>query len=318
MSDAKVVVAGDIILDSYIWGKVRRISPEAPVPVVEVEKMDYRLGGAANVAANVAALGANVKLVGIVGNDNYGREMISLLEGKSIPTDGLVEDGSRPTTLKTRVIGKGQQMVRYDCEVRDAPSQSVRKSLARSFEDAISKKSIVVLSDYDKGVFRGSFAKAAIKSAEKADAPVAVDPKVPNIKKFTGAFVITPNHHEAGQIVGFDLENDEDVERAGKILASKLRCRNVLITRGKDGMSLYRDGKNSIHVPTVEHPVFDRTGAGDTAIAALSAAIGAGGSVEEAMWIANAAGFVAVGKLGTATVAVHEIEAQLTEECNRL
>ncbi len=314
MSRARVVVAGDLILDSYVWGKVRRISPEAPVPVVEVEKMDYRLGGAANVAAGVAALGAAVTLVGIVGPGIHGRGMMSLIEEKGIPSDGVFIDKSRPTTLKTRVIAHGQQVVRYDREICDAPSRSVENRMAGFLADAISKKSVVILSDYDKGVFRGPFARKVLKIAAEAGAKVAVDPKVGNVKRFAGAFVITPNHREASQVAGFPIDTEKDVKRAGNILVKKLRCSNVLITKGKAGMSLCRDGKPPVHVPTVARHVFDVTGAGDTAIAVLSTAIAAGGSIEQAMWLANAAAGVTVGKVGTATVSIAEIEQQLREE----
>jgi len=314
MSKAQVVVAGDLILDSYVWGRVKRISPEAPVPIVDVDDMDFRLGGAANVAAGVAALGAEVKVLGIVGDDMHGRELVSLIEGLGISSGGIVVDEDRPTTLKTRVIAHGQQVVRYDREVCDAPRRSIEKKLTGVLTEAVSKKSILILSDYDKGVFRGGFASKVIKSSDQLGVKVAVDPKVDNIKRFAGAYVITPNHSEAGRIAGFSIISDKDVERACKSLITKLRCENVLITRGKSGMSLCRAGKSTAHVPTIARQVFDVTGAGDTAIAVLAAAIAAGGSIEEAMWLANAAGGVTIGKVGTATVDIHEIEKQLREE----
>jgi len=311
---AEITVAGDLILDGYIWGRVSRINPEAPVPLVAVDHMDFRLGGAANVAANVASLGAKVKLVGVVGDDMHGRELISLLERRGISPVGVVMEAGRPTTLKTRVIAHSQQVVRFDREVAHPLSRSIERKLEKVYIDTLSKSSMVILSDYDKGVFRGSFASKALRSAAAKKIKVAVDPKVPNVKRFAGAYIITPNHHEAAQIVGFPVENEKDVERAGKIISKKLRCPNILITRGKAGMSLYKEGASAAHVPTVIRQAFDVTGAGDTVIAVLTAAIASGAGIEEAMWLANAAAGVTVSKIGTASVTVDEIEQQLREE----
>jgi len=314
MSRLKVVVVGDLILDSYIWGKVKRISPEAPVPVVEVENMDYRLGGAANVAAGVAALGAEVSLVGMRGDDIHGRELALLLDGMGISLEGVITDDGRPTTLKTRVIAHSQQVVRYDRELVAPPSRKADALMSKVLYDLIGDSKVVILSDYDKGVFRGTLARKAINFASERGVKVAADPKVPNIKRFGGAFVITPNHREAAQVAGFPLEREEDVRRAGKMLLKKLRCPNVLITRGKHGMSLCREDDDITHVPTVARQVFDVTGAGDTVIAVLAAAIAAGAAMEQAMWLANAAAGVTVGRIGTAAVTPEEIESQLEEE----
>jgi len=315
---AEITVVGDLILDGYIWGRVSRINPEAPVPLVAVDHMDFRLGGAANVAANVAALGAKVKLVGVVGDDMHGRELISLLERRGISPEGVVVESGRPTTLKTRVIAHSQQVVRFDREVAHPLSRSIESKLEKVFMNALSKSSMVILSDYDKGVFRGSFASKALKSAAAKKIKVAVDPKVPNIKRFGGAFIITPNHHEAAMVVGFPIDSEKDVERAGKIMSKKLRCPNILITRGKAGMSLCRDGASAAHVPTVIRQAFDVTGAGDTVIAVLTTAIASGAGIEDAMWLANAAAGVTVSKIGTASVTADEIEQQLSEEYSLL
>ncbi len=314
MSRLKVAVAGDLILDNYIWGRVKRISPEAPVPVVEVEEMDYRLGGAANVAAGVAALGAKVNLVGMRGDDIHGRELALLLEKRGISDAGVITDGERPTTLKTRVIAHSQQVVRYDREFVEPPFKKTENRLGKIFSELIDDSKIVILSDYDKGIFKGTFPKKAIKAASERGVKVAADPKVPNIKRFGGAYVITPNHREAAQVSGFTLETDQDVQKAGKILLKKLHCPNVLITLGKRGMSLCREDNDTVHVPTVARQVFDVTGAGDTVISVLAVAIAAGAGMEQAMWLANAAAGVTVGRVGTAAVTPEDIEFQLEEE----
>lgn len=314
MSRLRVAVVGDLILDNYIWGKVKRISPEAPVPVVEVENMDYRLGGAANVAAGVAALGAEVNLVGMLGDDIHGRELALLLENRGISAQGVITDGERPTTLKTRVIAHSQQVVRYDREFVEPPARKTETRLEKLFFRLIDDAKIVILSDYDKGIFKGALARKAIKAATERGVKVAADPKVPNIKRFGGAYVITPNHREAAQVAGFPLETDGDVQKAGKILLKKLRCPNVLITLGKRGMSLCREDNDTVHVPTIARQVFDVTGAGDTVIAVLAVAVAAGAAMEQAMWLANAAAGVTVGRIGTAAVTPEEIELQLEEE----
>lgn len=311
ISRSKVVVAGDLILDNYIWGKVRRISPEAPVPVVEVEKMNYRLGGAANVAANVAALGAEAKLIGFVGEDNNGLELISRLEKNDISAAGVSIEPSRPTTLKTRVIAGSQQVVRYDHEFTGSIGPKLETKLSQLLLDAVSKSSMLILSDYHKGLFRGKFASNAIRIALRKGVKVAVDPKVQNIKRFAGAFVITPNHHEASEVVGFPVETEKEVERAGKILFKKLKCPNILITRGNMGMSLYRDNMPLVNMPTVARQVYDVTGAGDTVIAVFSTALAAHATIEEAMFLANIAAGITVSRVGTAAITAQELESEI-------
>ena len=313
-NEAHVLVVGDVILDQYIWGKVRRISPEAPVPVVEVEKMTFRLGGAANVAAGVAALGGKADLVGLIEDDLYGDELMRLLKKHDIGSEGIVRENGRPTTVKTRIIAHGQQVVRYDREVREEPSRARLRRMSDWIEGRMVETNAVVLSDYNKGMLSGPLAPKIIRLAAQSGVMITADPKVPNISRFRDADVITPNQLEAEQITGVAINSDASLEKAGRLFLKRYKPRVLLITRGEAGMSLFLRNENAVHVPAIARQVFDVTGAGDTAIAAFTLALAAGAKPLEATWLANAAAAVTVGKIGTATVSRQELDTSLREE----
>lgn len=312
---ARVLVVGDVILDHYIWGKVRRINPEAPVPVVEVERVTFKLGGAANVAAGVTALGGNAELVGLIGDDVYGFEVRKLLHENGISPEGLIQDNGRPTTIKTRIIAHGQHVVRYDREVKEKPSNAQLRRIGAWLDNRLKDMNAVILSDYDKGVLRGNLGPKIIREARKLGVVVTADPKVPNMSRFRGADVITPNQLEAEQATGLTISSDVSLERAGRSFLKKYKPRALLITRGEAGMSLFLRGEKTIHVPAVARQEFiDVTGAGDTVIAVFSLALAAKATLLEATLLANAAAAVKVRKVGTATVNAKELAASLREE----
>lgn len=302
-----VLVIGDVMLDQFVIGTVDRISPEAPVPVVRFAREDYRLGGAANVAANLRALGARVELVAIVGADAEAARLREDLERAGVGTSGLVADSTRCTTRKTRVVTtRNQQVARIDYEVDTAASSDVRAALISAIERLAANVSAVLISDYQKGVITREVAASAIAQARKRQIPVTVDPKVPHASYYAGATLITPNHHEAAAITHTVIRTDQDVAACARKLREVTRCDNVLITRGEHGMTLHTPAGDSAF-PAEAREVADVTGAGDTVIATLTAALAAGASLEEAARLANRAAGIVVGKFGPATVSADEL-----------
>jgi D-glycero-beta-D-manno-heptose-7-phosphate kinase len=300
--DKNILIVGDMILDRYILGKVNRISPEAPVPVVDVTSESYMLGGAANVANNIIALGGNVTVSGVIGKDRPGDVVRELLAEAGIRSDGLIED-NRPTTVKARVIAQNQQVVRFDredCRKLDGKPlaeflEYIRKSLPQF--DA------VIISDYRKGVVSAPLVKAIVKFARQNKTFVAVDPKVGHFHLYKNVSIITPNIMEASQGSGIEIRDESSLLRAGRALLAKLACKSVLITRGEEGMSLFeREGRSVriTHIPTVAVKVFDVTGAGDTVIAAFTLAHVAGASLHDSAIISNHAAGIVVGEVGAA------------------
>jgi D-beta-D-heptose 7-phosphate kinase/D-beta-D-heptose 1-phosphate adenosyltransferase len=304
-----ILVVGDVMLDEFIWGKVARISPEAPVPVVEVLNETYRLGGAGNVAANICSLEGMAVVIGIVGRDAAGQRVLDLLKASSIATDGVVE-ADRPTTLKTRIIAHNQQVVRADRESRKTLSREDNERLAAMFLDHLPKAAAVVVSDYDKGVVQRELLSAILPKAREAGIPVLLDPKVHHADYYRPITFITPNHREAELLTGMSIDNEAALEEAGRKLLQRFECEHALITRGEEGMSCFskvRDGAISRHLPTFAREVFDVTGAGDTVIATLALACAGGATMEEAAVLANHAAGIVVGKVGTATVSCAEL-----------
>ena len=305
----KVLVLGDLMLDEFTWGRVRRISPEAPVPVVEVDSETYRPGGSANVAANVKALGGRPLTVGVVGSDSAGKRLTKLLEELEIDPGTLVEDDRR-TTLKTRIIAHGQQVVRTDREDRTPLSSPIVEAISRQFLSALGEADAVIVSDYDKGVVNADLLSVVLPEAELAGVPVFLDPKVHHADYYRPVTLIAPNHREAELMSGLAIGGPSSLEQAGKALLSRFGCPYVLITQGEDGMSLFEDG--AVHdIPAAARQVFDVTGAGDTVIATLAMAHAAGHTMEESAWLANYAAGVVVGKVGTATLTRAELEIAL-------
>ncbi len=298
-SRSKILVIGDLILDRYIWGKVSRISPEAPVPVVEVMADNFMLGGAANVANNIVALGGGVTVAGVAGKDRAGEVLRNLLDDKDIRST-LFED-SRPTTIKTRVIAHNQQVVRFDREDRNRVSGKVLREVIEFLRKAIHEHDAVIVSDYRKGMVSRELIQGILKNVRQQNRLVAVDPKVGHFHCYQGVSVITPNLLEASQGSGVEIKDERSLIKAGRTLMKKLSCRAVLLTRGEEGMSLFeREGVT--HIPTVARHVYDVTGAGDTVIATFTLAYASGASMQEAAVIANHAAGIVVGEVGTAVV----------------
>jgi D-beta-D-heptose 7-phosphate kinase/D-beta-D-heptose 1-phosphate adenosyltransferase len=311
LTKARVLVIGDLILDHYLWGKVSRISPEAPVPVVHVDSESFLLGGAANVYHNAVALGVKAELCGIVGTDESGRHLIKALKLPPLARGGILLDKERPTTKKTRVLAHHQQVVRVDVESRAPIPISLEKKLLRHVASRLPHIDCIVISDYAKGVVTASLVAGLVRLAGDRKVPVIVDPKVEHFSYYKGVTLVTPNHFEALQAAGVHADDDRGVCQAGESLRQRLGCRAVLVTRGEKGMSLFETHGKAWHVPTVAKQVFDVTGAGDTVIGTFAAAIAVGASFRDAATIANHAAGIVVGMVGTATVTPQQLREAL-------
>lgn len=315
-SSAKVLVIGDIIIDHFLWGAATRISPEAPVPVVNVEREDLMLGGSANVVRNIVSLGGNGSLCGIVGDDHMGRKIIELLLTLGAPTDGLVI-GQRPTTVKTRVVAQGQQVVRFDRETVGPPSKGSLQALLLFLTNNVQRFDAIIVSDYAKGVVSDQLMTPlraileALRLNEGRIIPLIVDPKPKNMPCFVGATIITPNHHEACQMAAMQIHDERSLVAAARQIRDDLGCKAVLITRGENGMALLQENDQLVTIPTMAKEVFDVTGAGDTVAATLSLALASGCSMHDAALLANHAAGIVVGKVGTASVSALELTSAL-------
>jgi D-beta-D-heptose 7-phosphate kinase/D-beta-D-heptose 1-phosphate adenosyltransferase len=309
MSGRKLVVLGDVMLDEFVWGDVTRISPEAPVPVVDIRRESVHLGGAANVLANVIALGAAGCVVGVVGNDSAGARIKTTLgEICTQADDYLAVDDSRPSTTKTRIIAHSQLVVRADREDRKPVNGKVEQRIIESLKKAIESADAFVVSDYDKGVVTPRILGEILQLAyEKV--PVLVDPKIRNFPYFHPASLITPNHFEALRMSNLEEDSDEGLHQAARLIQERLACDAVLITRGERGIMLLERDSEPVFVETAAREVYDVTGAGDTVIATLAASMAAGASTLEAATLANHAAGIVVGKLGTATASAEELLA---------
>ena len=292
----KILVIGDLVLDRYIWGKVSRISPEAPVPVVEVTKENFLLGGASNVAYNIVSLEGHATVVGIAGRDRAGDVLRNLLDEKGIGSC-LFED-QRPTTVKARVIAHNQQVVRFDKEDKKKVSGKTYKSFIEYIKKAVKEHDAVIISDYKKGIVSSDLVLEVVKAA-RPNKFIAVDPKTGHFHCYKGVSLITPNLIEASHGSGVEIKDEKSLIKAGRTLLKKLPCKAVLITRGEEGMSLFEKG-NVIHIPTVARHVYDVTGAGDTVVAAFTLARASGATMKESAIIANHAAGIVVGEVGTA------------------
>ncbi|HXG08811.1 MAG TPA: D-glycero-beta-D-manno-heptose-7-phosphate kinase [Gemmataceae bacterium] len=304
-----VLIVGDVMLDEFLWGDVRRISPEAPVPVVEMRRRTYVPGGAGNAAANVVSLGGRALLAGVVGDDHQAILLSEALRQRGVAADGLLADAGRPTTTKTRIVAHNQQVVRVDCEQRTPLAAPLENRLLQWIETHLDRADVCVLSDYAKGVVSGRLAEQTIRLARQAGKPVVVDPKGADYAKYRGATVIKPNVAETELFLKAEIRDERSLEEAGARLAEQLEGGAVLITRGPQGMSLFRAGRPPLHIPSAARDVFDVTGAGDTVIGTLALALAAGGTLEQAAHLANRAAGIVVGKVGTATVTPEELLA---------
>jgi len=310
---SRVLVLGDVMVDEYVWGTVSRISPEAPVPVVAVRGESVKAGGAANVAANIAALGGSVQLVGVVGDDPAAERLDHELEQAGVKADSLVVDPGRPTTVKSRVVAGSQHIVRFDRE-SDAPlPPATCRQLLAQVQAGLAAAQVLLISDYAKGVVSPPLIRRVLLEAHRCGLPVAVDPNVQHLPHLRGVTVVAPNHHEAAAAARILVRKETDLLRVGRRLLQRLRARSVLITRGEQGMALFEAGKPVRHIPTFAREVYDVTGAGDTVMAALALALAAGAPMAAAAILANYAAGVAVGKRGTATVSREELLRALAD-----
>jgi D-beta-D-heptose 7-phosphate kinase/D-beta-D-heptose 1-phosphate adenosyltransferase len=309
MRGRRVLVLGDVMLDEFIWGKVVRISPEAPVPVVEVTDQTFHLGGAGNVAGNIRSLGGEAVLVGVVGADAAGERVKAALAAAGVEAGLTVADSGRPTTVKTRIIAHHQQVVRADREQADDIPDALEDALLKRVERALPSCQALILSDYQKGVVTPRLMKAIPPLARRRRIPLLVDPKVPHFSLYRRVAVITPNQAEAEQATGIRIRSAADLNAAGKRIVAMLACRAALITRGEHGMTLFEGHRRPLHIPTAARDVFDVTGAGDSVIATLGLALCAGATLPEAAALANYAAGVVVGKLGTAAATPDELLA---------
>jgi D-beta-D-heptose 7-phosphate kinase/D-beta-D-heptose 1-phosphate adenosyltransferase len=305
-----VVVLGDVMLDEYVWGEVERISPEAPVPVVEVASRTHVPGGAANAAVGIVALECRAELAGVVGDDPSGGDLLAAVRARSVGADAVVTDSQRPTTTKTRVVASAQQVVRTDAESRSPLAGEVEAELVDRVADAVTSAAALVVSDYGKGAVTERVARAGIGSAREAGIPIVVDTKGVHYGRYEGATVLTPNVHDAGRAANVHIESEADLERAAERLMEICPGSALLVTRGAAGMTLF-SAEEPLHVPTRAQEVFDVTGAGDTVVSALAVALAAGASLADAMALANAAAGIVVGKVGTAAVELTELEREL-------
>lgn len=300
----KIGVVGDLMLDDYIYGTVERISPEAPVPVVNVKEEKFVLGGAANVVNNLASLGAKTICFGVIGNDANGERLLGAFADKKIDVSGLIRDKERTTIVKRRIIGSNQQLLRIDWEDITPISTFLEYALLRNIESKIDELDAVILSDYDKGVLTPMVAKEIVRMCRDRGKIVTVDPKPKNAMNYYGATSMTPNRKEAKECLG--KERATNMEEVGKELKEKLKLDNLLLTRSEEGMSLFIEDK-IVNIPTFAKEVYDVTGAGDTVISVFTLAAASGVSWHEAAKIANTAAGVVVGKMGTSTVTKDEI-----------
>jgi D-beta-D-heptose 7-phosphate kinase/D-beta-D-heptose 1-phosphate adenosyltransferase len=304
---AVVGVVGDVMLDRFVWGKVTRISPEAPVPVVEIEREDYHLGGAANVARNLASLGGSPLLLGIVGEDEAGTALRRAFLERGLSPEALVTDPSRRTTVKTRIIAQGQQVVRADWESTADIAGDVESRSLSLLEALIARSQALVFSDYSKGALTPGVIERGIAAAKARGIPILVDPKLRRYRLFRGVTLVTPNLSETERFTSISIRSVEDIAQAAGKLLGDLDCEAVLVTRGEDGASLFEKGREPLHIAASAREVFDVSGAGDTVIATAALALACGATLPRAAMLANRAAGIVVGKLGTATVTPEEL-----------
>lgn len=294
----RIAVIGDMMLDIYFWGDVKRISPEAPVPVLEVENEIFRFGGAANCALNILKLGGIPEPIGVIGYDSYGSIFNSLLQEMDISSQGIIIDDERPTTAKTRVIAGSQHVVRIDKESKNSISKKIQEKLFQHLEKIINQLDGIILQDYNKGVLTDSLIKRIISLANKNKILITVDPKFQNFFAYKNVTVFKPNRKEAEDALAIKIKTDQDVSFAGNTLLKKLNARNILLTLGEGGIAVFEKGKPERRMPTKARKVADVSGAGDTVISTLTIALAAGADIIEASYLANYAGGLVCEEVG--------------------
>ena len=306
----KILVIGDIMLDKYIWGYVSRISPEAPVQVVNVLKETFEAGGAANVASNISALGGKALMAGITGNDGARKILMDELKKKNIDVNGILIDKDRPTTQKVRILGKSQQLLRVDYENNEHIHADLENSIIGFLEKNIKNADVVVISDYAKGVITHEASRKIMQLSNQNNKPIIVDPKPKHKEFYKDVALITPNNAEASEMSGIEGESDETAIKMGNNLLKNLNA-NILITRGEKGMSLFEKNGSITSIPAKAREVYSLIGAGDTVVATIALAVASGADFKEAAILSNIAAGIKVGKMGTASVSVEEIKREV-------
>lgn len=309
-----IAIIGDMMLDIYYWGDVKRISPEAPVPVLEVENEIFRFGGAANCALNIAKLGGVPEPIGVIGYDNFGTVFNSLLSEAKISHHGIFEDDKRPTTAKTRVIADSQHIVRIDKESKETINSSIQKKIINYLKSIIKSVDGIILQDYNKGVLSDSLIKQIIELANKHKKLVTVDPKFNNFFSYKNVTVFKPNRKEAEDILGKKIKSDSDVSFAGNTLLKKLNAKNILLTLGESGIAVFEKGKPEKRMPTKARKVADVSGAGDTVISTLTMALAAGADILEASYLANYAGGIVCEEVGIVPIELDKLFNTILKE----
>jgi rfaE bifunctional protein kinase chain/domain len=308
-----ILVIGDLMIDHYIWGNATRLSPEAPVPIVNVKSESTTLGGAGNVVQNLVALGANVTVAGVIGDDVTGRQLIEILESEGVKTDTIIKDSSRPTTVKTRVLAARHQLVRIDREVTDPLSTQLEDELATKLDKIIDKADIIIFSDYNKGLFAPALTQRLIKIAAVHDKKVIIDPKGLNYEKYKGAYLIKPNRKELAEAAKTEsIKNIDDLQEAAKTIFTQTETDYLVVTLSEDGMAILTEQTQKL-LPVKATEVFDVTGAGDTVIATITYFLARGFTVEEACELANHAAAIVIRHVGSATTTIDEIINDMAE-----
>jgi D-beta-D-heptose 7-phosphate kinase/D-beta-D-heptose 1-phosphate adenosyltransferase len=308
-----ILVIGDLMIDHYIWGNATRLSPEAPVPIVSVKSESTTLGGAGNVVQNLVGLGANVTVAGVIGNDITGNQLIEILENEGVKTNTIIKDSSRPTTIKTRVLAGRHQLVRIDRETTEPISKALEDELADKLTAIIDKADIIILSDYNKGLFAPALTQRLIKIANDHQKKVIIDPKGLNYEKYNGAYLIKPNRKELAEAAKVEsIKNIEELQQAAKTIFAQTKTAYLIVTLSEEGMAIVTEQTSKL-LPVKATEVFDVTGAGDTVIAAIAYFIAAGFTVEEACELANHAAAIVIRHVGSATTTVDEIIKDMEE-----
>ena len=316
MQGKKIAVVGDLMLDRYIWGSVTRISPEAPVPVIDLETEQARLGGAANVAMNIKSLGGEPLLIGVIGTDHSGKQLNDIIRENKFSTDGVVVDPSRPTTVKTRVIAHSQHVVRIDREQKTDISPAIQMKILEALRRNIRSIDGIILEDYNKGVIVAGLIKQLIETANAHKTIITVDPKFNNFFEYLNVTVFKPNRNEAEEILGMKIRSDDDITNAGRALLQRLKSRSVLLTLGEKGMALFEADGTISHIPTKALKVQDVSGAGDTVIATLTMALSAGADIKEATTLSNFAGGIVCGYVGIVPIDPSELREAVLKATN--
>ncbi|HRI46828.1 MAG TPA: D-glycero-beta-D-manno-heptose-7-phosphate kinase [Ignavibacteriaceae bacterium] len=310
----RIAVIGDMMLDCYFWGEVKRISPEAPVPVVEVDNEFYRFGGAANVAYNILKLGGVPIPIGVIGYDNAGSIFTSLLNDSNIFSDGLITDDKRPTTAKTRVIAQNQHVVRIDKEKKNEISSETENKIFEFFLAQLDSLDGIIFQDYNKGVLTSSLIEKIISAAKTKNLLITVDPKFTNFFNYKDVTVFKPNRKEAGDVLGLQIKSREDVNFAGNQLLDKLNAKYILLTLSEEGIAVFQKGFEEKRIPTKARKVADVSGAGDTVISTLTMALSAGADIYEASYLANYAGGIVCEEVGIVPIELNTLFDMVEKE----